>query len=135
MNHTNELKTRIDVKSLLETLKANRDNHAKLYAEAAVGYQKKAIAALQEKIKELQHEPVSLYFLQLNPPTDYTDHYNRAIRMLERTLDTDVTLDQQQFAQYVDDEWEWAKAWVTSNSSYSSSVDSYGISKGWTNRR
>ena len=129
---TINISMRIAVKDLLETLKANRDRHAELYAEAVAGYCTKAIANLQGKIQTLTaSKPIDLYIGDMRPPTNHTADYDRVIAMLSKTTDEDITLDEGQYAQLVDDDWDWARDWINRNSDYSVKTSSYGISKGW----
>ena len=43
---------------------------------------------------------------------------DRRIQMLEMDIDPNVILSEQEFAQYVQDDWGWRKQWTTTNSVY-----------------
>lgn len=126
------ISTRMAVKDLLEILKTNRERHAELYAEAVEGYCSKGVTALQEKIQKLTAlEPVHIAVYNCDPPENHTADYDRVIAMLSRTMDTDIKLDEEQYRQLVDDDWDWSRGWANRNSEFSCKTALYASSKGW----
>ncbi len=57
--------------------------------------------------------------MDLGPPIDQTKEYDRAVRMLELAVDENIELTEQQFANYVMDEWQWSQHFMAMNSLYS----------------
>jgi hypothetical protein len=55
-------------------------------------------------------------------PVSYADSYNRAIRMLELSVDTVIELEEQIFNQLVLDEWSWKRTFVANATMYKSSM-------------
>jgi len=111
---------KVDKTKLLKILRANRDEHRSIFLESLDGYHKAALKALQERIEDAKNnnKKVSLIFA-LEQPQDQTKQYSRVIKMLEMSIDDEVKLTQQEFANYVMDDWSWMDQFLTSNSGYS----------------
>lgn len=91
---------------LLNTLKKNREEHAADYAEAVTGYQKVAIKKMRKHLKLAKTGEV-IQCLNLIVPQDHTSDYDRAIKMLEMSVDTEIVLTEHDFKQLVLDDWQW----------------------------
>jgi hypothetical protein len=52
------------------------------------------------------------------PPQDMTSKYDRVLRMLELETREDIELTDREYAQYVENDWEWSRTWKISNSKY-----------------
>jgi hypothetical protein len=64
-------------------------------------------------------KPVEPGFLQYFPvPHDYTKEYDRVIDRIETQLDSIVMLTDQEFNQYMRDEWDWTDRFMSSSSIY-----------------
>lgn len=107
---------------LLKKIKENRAEHHKIFLEASDGYQKMLIAKLQVMHEEAKAGVLIDTRILLVRPTDQTKDYDRAIAMLEMSLDDEITLDQTEFSNYVMDEWSWSQQFLTSNAGYSESA-------------
>lgn len=94
---------------LLEALRANREDHRKIFEEALVGYAKEAQAELREHLKRLAAGKRRNIYIQKIVPEDHTRDYDTAIRMFEMALGETVVLKEKDFRQYVMDDWGWAK--------------------------
>lgn len=110
---------RVDV---LETLKSNRDNHIKIVEEAKIGFVEKAQAALNARLSDFKEgKNVDLTF-NIFPPKDYTNVYDTAIRMFELAADDTVTLNDEQIANLVMDNWNWTGGFLQTNAQYSAAA-------------
>lgn len=110
---------KVKKQELLENLRDNREEHREIFLEALEGYHKAAIKILEERIEEAKgNKRVSLHF-GLVVPQDQTKTYDRVIKMLEMSVDDEISLTQQEFANYVMDDWSWMDQFLTSNSTYS----------------
>jgi hypothetical protein len=109
---------------LLKIIRENRDKHREVFEESYEGFYQALLEQL-DKMKEaaLARKKVNLH-LGLSEPKDQTGEYDRAIRMLELSTDESVSLDEQQFANYVLDEWHWKAQFIASNTMYSESIRS-----------
>lgn len=119
---TNEFIVKVKKAELVTTMKANRQAHKEEFDAASVKY-REAVAAkldaapvrfregvrLHEITSELSHMPV---------PQDHTHEYDRAIRMMEMDIIDTVELTEEQFNQYVLDEWTWSGGTKAAHSAY-----------------
>lgn len=116
-------KITVDKEQLLETLKANKREHRETYAEACRAYSKE-MAERTTKLAELfkQGEMPSLTKVFDAPrPEQFLDDYDRAIQMLEWHQDDEVTLDEDEFRRYVQNEWGWRQRFAANTASYAGS--------------
>jgi hypothetical protein len=115
---------RFRVADLIKTLKKNRETHAAEYSEAKDGYRVKVIEALEKALaKAKKGAEINAYPLnELHVPSKHTDEYDRVIEMLAMTSDTDVCLTQEEFTQYVQDNWRWTSLHKSSMAIYNSVV-------------
>lgn len=104
---------------LLEALRINKENHLKIFNEAQVGYRKRVIQELDDMAKKARAGERVPTFWQLAAPVNQTPEYERAILMLEMSVDEEVTLTQQEFQCYVMDRWAWRQKFLEDNSVYS----------------
>ena len=56
--------------------------------------------------------------LNLPRPVDKSEEYDRAIEMLEMSVDIRVTITSQEFRNYVQDKWDWTDQMLHSNTRY-----------------
>ena len=106
---------------LLEIVRQNKTKHVTEYEEAVVDYKALAVKVAKdnlklansgdlEKIKETKSMPT--------PPTSYENDYQRAIRMLELSVEDIIELEDDVFNQLVLDEWSWKRHFTVSNATY-----------------
>ena len=107
---------------LLKVLKENRAAHRKIFEEALVGYKKKVIELLDKKLQEARTGIRVRMVFNLIEPQDQTKDYDRAIRMLEMSIEKVIELSEQDFKAYVMDDWSWKFQFLSSNSAYSSTA-------------
>lgn len=113
---------RIEKGELLEILTENRKNHRAIFEEAVEGYRQRAVEILTEQLDRIAQGRLERVNVQIPLPSDHTQDYDRAIKMLEMTLDDEIYVDEADFQGYVMDEWGWKKEFLTSNSSYSTTA-------------
>lgn len=108
---------------LIEILNKNRSEHRDIFLAAQNQYRKVVIEVLDEQLQLARDgKPFVLAIIvQLVSPEDHTREYDRAIRMLELSLDETVTLSEAEFMNLVQDIWNWSRSWAASNSTYVSS--------------
>lgn len=111
---------RINKGDLVNTLIKNRNAHKAEYADAVKGYCTKMVGFLKEKAGLMEmgypHEIIVHDF----PPEDHTDDYNRALRMLEMSVDSTIELTESEFRQLVEDDWQWQATFKAAAMKYSS---------------
>ena len=105
--------------TLLAVLVKNRAAHRAMYEEALDGYRKEVIKQLDAQLNRAKAgKRVNLAFA-LYEPQDQTKDYDRAIGMLEMSLEDDILLAENDFKCYVMDDWSWKQQFLASNSTYS----------------
>jgi hypothetical protein len=110
---------KVDKAELIKLVKANRDGHRKIFEEALAGYKKQAMKQLDAYIERIDRGDVIAVAFYVPVPEDHTDDYDRVLTMLDMSVDDTIEIDQNAFASYVMDDWQWKKQFLTTNSSYS----------------
>lgn len=121
---------RFDKMFVSARLKENRETHEKIYKEAVEGYQKKAIELVTEKLEKLKTNPVESTYIHLTIPSNHLKEYDRAILMVDQSLDIEVELSEEDYSKYIQDNWTWTRDFYTSNSSYSGIAIASGVARG-----
>lgn len=112
---------------LLEVLRANRETHREVYEEALGKYRDKLIGKLRHEVEKLERDDrwnelaeggAPKVTIDLPVPEDHTKEYNRAISMLEMDTRDEIELEDYEFTQFVEDEWDWKRRWAANTASY-----------------
>jgi hypothetical protein len=111
---------RLHKPKLLEIIRKNREEHHAIFLEAQKKYREVAIKLLDRQLAAAREgKPFVLrQFVELVQPVDHTADYDRAIQMLELSVDDVTTLTTADFANLVQDQWQWTRQWAMSNSRY-----------------
>lgn len=126
-----DLKVTARKEEILGTLRANREQHQKMVAEARLGYIDAAQTALRGKLAALEKgQPVALDF-KLRPPKDFSRIYDTTIKQLEAHTGSVIELSSSEFNMLVEDEWEWMREFINLNAQYSGSTRTFGATKGF----
>jgi hypothetical protein len=112
------MRIKVNKAEILVTIRANREAHKKIFAEAVEGYKKKAMEVLEQHIAEVKAGKFFTY-IQLTLPSDHSRDYDRVIKMLEQHQGTEIELIEADYAMYVLDDWQWKRQFLVSNSQYS----------------
>ena len=118
---------------LLATLRKNKEKHIEIVKEAQIGYIKKAKDVFEEKLKKIVENGIVDLNLNLTAPVNYSKEYDTAISMLEWERSAEVRLNQQNFKQFVLDDWSWKNTFLVSNASYSSVASGCALDAGLFN--
>ncbi len=98
----------VNKKNLLQILETNRDKHAQIYYEAQMGYRKESQKLLTKRLEDFYTPDLDCDLsFSLPKPTSHVSSYNKAIGMLEWSIDETVELDAGQFDNFVNDNWSW----------------------------
>lgn len=97
----------------------NRDRHHGIFEEALAGFQKQAVRLLEQQVESARHGLRQSVYVSLECPQDHTSDYDRVLAMLDMEVSDMVTLTEQEFAQFVQDNWSWQHQWLTSSAQYS----------------
>lgn len=120
LNDFGESKVTVKKAELLASMRANLSKHREVFLAATDGYRKAVIDALDKCLREAREgAPFVLWNItSLVVPQDHTKDYERVIRMLEMSVADEISVTEQQFSQFVLDDWGWKAAFVASTSRY-----------------
>jgi hypothetical protein len=112
---------KIDRDQLKTIVLENKQKHVAEYIEAVTDYKTAVLKIAKDNLKLAQTADMDK-FKQIKsvptPPQSYENDYNRAIRMLELSVETVIELEDEIFNQLVLDEWNWKFNFSLSNSTY-----------------
>lgn len=103
---------------LLGYLRDNRILHMAIYNDALEGYREEAIKLLEKSLEDAKNGGEIVIQFKLNKPISYLKEYDKAILMMKMSVDDVITLSDQEFSQYIMDEWSWSNNFLMSNMQY-----------------
>ena len=103
---------------LLAKLVANRATHRAIFLDAQTGFREVVIHELDRRLKDARAGRAINIVFTMPAPVDQTGEYDRAIKMLEMSVDDVIELDEDQFSNFVLDEWRWKQQVHATNSMY-----------------
>lgn len=113
---------------LLETVKQNRITHIEDYKNSVEGYKEAAIKEIDNAVKKLKKQindlkegemiKLASIMFSLPVPENHEKDYNQVIKMLEMSVDDELSIKSDEFACYVMDDWDWKDAWTNVASNY-----------------
>lgn len=112
---------KINKTELLDIVRKNKEKHAADYAESVEDYKAAALKVTQTNLKLAKSgdvEQIAKIKGMPQKPVSYDDAYNRAIRMLELSVEDVIEVEEDIFNQLVLDEWDWKHQFVASASLY-----------------
>lgn len=114
---------KMDRLQLLVIVKENLEKHLKEYAESVEDY-KAGVLKITTANMKLAKTGDTEKFAQIKSipqaPRSYEKEYNRAIRMLELSVEEIIEIEEDIFNQLVLDEWAWKHSFVTAGALYKS---------------
>ncbi len=96
----------------------NKAKHDKIYADAVAGFWVRAKQELEAKLEDLKNHHYGNLCVSLVFPENHNDDYQRAIEMLDLTVDKEVILKQHEFESLVRNRWPWRQSFLLSNAGY-----------------
>ena len=114
----------VEKEELRRKLVENRDKHRGIFEEALEGFQREAIRLLEEELDRARRGVKRTVRVILQCPEDHTSEYDRVIAMLDMEVSEKVTLTEQEFAQFVQDDWSWQHQWLMGSAMFSSAASS-----------
>ena len=108
----------VRVEDLSSILHDNRDQHREQFLEAQHVYRARVIEWLDEQLASARRGEKVRRAISLPEPEDFTDEYDRVIRMLEMSVEDKVTLTAREFDNFVRDKWDWTQRFATNTTSY-----------------
>ncbi len=117
MRHHGTRTIKVNKDKLIEQIRKNKENHIVEYDKAVVAYKEEALRQLNEQIKKVE-EGSLIASLNLVTPINNAENYDKIIEMFEWEVDDVVSLEQQEFNEFVQDETEFAVQAKFSNAMY-----------------
>lgn len=105
-------------------IQQNRDRHGTVFADALRGFQAERMKLLEAEIERARKGLAQNVYVSLQCPVDHTPDYDRVLGMLELSEGDTIELSEQDYSQYVEDNWSWKQQWSTSNAGFSGLVAS-----------
>jgi uncharacterized short protein YbdD (DUF466 family) len=111
-------KVTIEKANLLKEIKANRKSHEEEYQQAHIGYRAKSIDKLILMLADAKAGRPFKTTTEFIEPVSHLKDYDRVIKMLEMSTADSIVITENQFSQYVQDEWAWSSQFKTVSTSY-----------------
>jgi hypothetical protein len=105
----NELRLRVQT---------NRDGHRAEYEKAIEGYRKTVIEWFNEQINKAKSGKAYETYFSMPKPEDHTKDYDQILDMIDMEEEDVITLTNQEFRQYVRDEWGWMQEFKATSANY-----------------
>ncbi len=132
--HAQERYTNVNVKELLEKLKANRESHQQEWEEAHGKWRglqttkmKEYLTAVQEAIDTAEGGGKiglpSQHDFELDEPISHVKEYDKVIARMEMTVDENLYISHGDFDKYVLDDWSWKREFAATASLYNGPRD------------
>ena len=102
---------------LIAKIQENKERHIESYEKAVIAYKKEALKQLAEITKKVEEVDMKVR-LELTTPIDNRDNYDKIIDMFNWEVEDIVELEQSEFNEYVQDETDFARIALHSNSMY-----------------
>ena len=127
--HAQEKYTNVNVKDLLEKLKANRQSHQQEWEEAHAKWRELQTEQMQEYKAALQAaidvatgggkiEFPNRHDFVLEEPISHSKEYDKVIARMEMTVDETLYISHNDFDRYVLDDWSWKREFAATASLY-----------------
>lgn len=105
---------KMDKAECLEIIKRNRETHEAEYKEADEAYPDKVKTFYREMHELAEADDFKAAgkkreraYSELKRPECHLDDYDRAINMLEHHVEDRVELTEQEYAEFIEDDWDW----------------------------
>ena len=104
--------TKVKKDELLAIMRTNRDAHWAVFEKALLACREDILATLDRELQRAREgHPIRVSY-HFPRPEDHPPDYDRVIRMLEMSVQQVIDLDEEDFARYVMDDWEWKRMWA-----------------------
>ena len=108
----------VDRDIFIEEVATNRENHRAVFEEALGGYQTRLTRELERRLHDLRKGRRIDHYIRLPEPEDHTDDYDRVLKMAAMSVRDTIELTEEEFGQYVMDQWHWKQAFTDSTELY-----------------
>lgn len=115
---------------LVKKLQANLQTHKADFDIAWDKFREQAAHNFEQRLHQIKEAPKGAQldlWVNLVVPEDHSDDYVRALEMLEWEVNDTVELQEHEFKQYVQDDWGWKNAFLSTNQLYTGSASPSSI--------
>lgn len=111
---------KVDRKELLLIVRENKEKHIEAHKLAREGWHSECLNILQSTQSKMSKDPsfVPNPMLLSAVPTSHEEDYDRAIVMLDMSVDDSIELPSAVFDQFVMDRWQWKHTFDAASSKY-----------------
>ena len=102
---------------LMSILGTNRLKHIKEYEESLEEFKQAAIKTLTDTLEDVKDKTTNIS-IHIPAPESYIKEYDRAIRMLELSVEDFIVLEEHEFKTLVQDEWSWKTEFLNNKTIY-----------------
>jgi hypothetical protein len=103
---------------LVQIVEKNRKRHGTVFEKAYGKFMEAVERELELRLHRIRRgKSVDLY-IRLPEPRDMTESYDRVLEMLAMETRDEVELTEQEFQQFVQDDWSWKREFATTASVY-----------------
>ena len=103
---------------LVEVLQKNRERHGGVFEESYKKFIKAVESELEARLARIRRGKSVELHIRLPEPRNMTESYDRALQMLEMETRDEIELSEQEFQQFVQDDWTWKREFVSTAASY-----------------
>jgi len=110
---------------LIEILEDNRETHEADFERAMEGYYIEAVERHEVALAAAKKKDGLVPHVNLQIPQSHDEDYARALGMLRMDISTTITIDEHEYRNFVEDEWDWKQQWYApagANTLYMSKV-------------
>jgi hypothetical protein len=104
---------------VLAEVRKNRIAHEAAYKQALVDYKESAVLELTEMLEKAKAGKPFNRTVGAAPPPNHVRDYDRVIKMMEMSVKEELVLSENEFSNYVLDEWNWKQAFNQTIGTYS----------------
>lgn len=108
----------VDRDEFVATVQTNRDNHRSVFEAALKGYRRRWIRELERRLVDVHEGRQIDQYFRLPEPEDHTDDYDRVLTMARMSVDDVIELTEDEFGQYVMDQWHWKNEFTNTTTMY-----------------
>ena len=108
---------RVDKSVLLKELQRNRDKHYSEYTETLADWRKVSKKVLEQMLAKVDSDDFEPLNISVKPMSHLGD-YDRVIKMLELSKDSEFVLTERDFQRYVMDVWDWSGSFKLESTMY-----------------
>ncbi len=107
---------------LIQILTVNQTLHANEFQKTFELWRDKQERALWSAYTKVQDADTAASFnptgVLLPMPENHAEDYARALRKLDLSVDDVIQLDENEYRQYIEDEWQWQRVFKSLSASY-----------------